>query len=55
MWRYVGHQEQLRFTLDVITRPGARLRFLRPTLSPSEVKPKDCNAKIYRRPKCPRY
>ena len=33
----------------------ARLRFLRPTLSPSEVKPKDCNAEIYRRPKCPRY
>ena len=54
MWRYVGHHEEMTFRLD-FTLPGAPQRYFPPpTISPSEAKPKNCNAKVYRRPKCPR-
>jgi hypothetical protein len=51
MWRYVGHVRELTIRLD-ITFPGSRRYVPAPTVSPSEAKPKNCDAKIYRRPKC---
>ena len=54
MWRYGGQRANLALRLDV-TFPGSRRYIPPPTISPSEAKPKNCNAKIYRRPKCPRH
>lgn len=51
MWRYGGHRSDMTFMLVVIPR-GAPNYPLLPTLTPEDVKVKDCKAEMYRRPKC---